>query len=306
MKNKKLSTVAELLQWATKNNRAVCAFNVNNMELIQAVTSAADEIGVPIILQISKGARNYAGMPFLVGLVESAIQSVKIPIALHLDHGDSFEICKECLDAGFTSVMIDGSHLSYEDNITITKRVVDYAKKTGASVEGELGQIAGIEEHVVNEKSLYTEPSVVADYVKRTGVTSLAVSIGTAHGAFKYKAPNPTLRFDILEQIRDQIPNTPLVLHGASSVTPGDVELINKHGGKIKNAYGIGEENLAKAIPLGVRKINIDSDLRLAFTAKLREYFNQNPEHFDPRQYLGAARAHVKELVKRKLETFSQ
>ncbi|MCL2851377.1 MAG: ketose-bisphosphate aldolase [Firmicutes bacterium] len=301
----KLATVAELLEWATKNNRAVCAFNVTNMELVQAVTSGADEIGVPIILQISKGARGYASMPYLIKLVEAAIQSVKIPIALHLDHGDSFELCKECLDAGFTSVMIDGSHLPYEENVALTKKVVEYAKKTGASVEGELGQIAGIEEHVVNENSLYTDPAVVADYVARTGVTSLAVSIGTAHGAFKYSAPDPDLRFDILGEIQKQIPNTPLVLHGASSVTQSDLATINTFGGKIENAFGVGEQVLAKSIPLGVRKINIDSDLRLALTAAIRKHFVENPDHFDPRQYLTVARAHVKELVKMKLRHFS-
>ncbi|MCL2756299.1 MAG: ketose-bisphosphate aldolase [Firmicutes bacterium] len=302
----KLATVSELLAWATKNNRAVCAFNVNNMELIQAVVNTADKMGLPIILQISKGARNYASMPYLVKLVEAATSTIKIPVALHLDHGDSFEICKECLDAGFTSVMIDGSHLPFEENIVLTKRVVEYAKKTGASVEGELGQIAGIEEHVQNEYSLYTDPSVVAEYVKRTGVTSLAISIGTAHGAFKYKAPNPTLRLDILAEIQKQIPNTPLVLHGASSVTPSDVETINKFGGKIEKAYGVSESVLAQTIPLGVRKINIDSDIRLAFTAKLREHFHKNPEHFDPRQYLGAAREHVTHVIRRKLESFSK
>jgi len=302
----KLSTVSELLEWASKNNKAVCAFNVNNMELIQAVTQTADEMGTPIILQISKGARNYASMPYLIKLVEAATSTIKIPVALHLDHGDSFEICKECLDAGFSSVMIDGSHLSFEDNIAITKKVVDYAKKTGASVEGELGQIAGIEEHVQNEKSLYTDPSVVKEYVERTGVTSLAISIGTAHGAFKYKEPNPTLRLDILTEIQKEIPNVPLVLHGASSVTPEDVATINKFGGKLENAFGVSESVLAQTIPLGVRKINIDSDIRLAFTAKLREYFEQNPEHFDPRQYLGAAREHVKKLVRKKLESFTK
>jgi len=285
--------------------KAICAFNVNNMELIQAVTEAAVELDTPIILQVSKGARQYASMPYLVNLVESAKTVLpKLQVKLHLDHGDSFEICKECIDAGFDSVMIDGSHLAFEENIALTKRVVDYARQFGKEVEGELGQIAGIEEHVENEKSLYTCPKQAKEFVERTGVSSLAISIGTAHGAFKYKAPNPSLRFDILEQIHKEIPNTPLVLHGASSVTPSDVATINKFGGKIENAYGMEEKLLAKTIPLGVKKINIDSDLRLAFTAKLREYLAENPTHFDPRQYLSAARAHVKQIVINKISTF--
>ena len=302
---KKLSTVRELLSQATERNRAVVAFNVNNMELIQAVATAANDVGVPVILQVSKGARNYASLPYLRSLVEAALQTSSVPFALHLDHGDSFEICKEVLDAGFTSVMIDGSHLPFEENIVLTKRVVDYAKKFGACVEGELGVIGGIEEEKSNEKSLYTDPATVREYVERTGVTSLAISIGTAHGAFKYKS-EPKLRLDILEKIRKEIPNTPLVLHGASSVTPFDVATINNHGGKVMGALGVSEEVLAQTIPLGVRKINIDSDLRLAFTAKVREYFSNHPDHFDPRGYLGEARKHVSELVKRKLIAFSK
>ena len=300
----KLTPTKQLLDWAKKRNRAVCAFNVNNMELIQAVTSAADELGIPIILQVSKGARNYASPVFLRKLVEAAVDTVKIPIALHLDHGDSFELCKDAIDSGFTSVMIDGSHLPFEENVALTKKVVEYAKTKKILVEGELGQISGIEEHVQNEKSHYTDPNQAREFVKRTGVGSLAVSIGTAHGAFKYKS-EPNLRFDILAEIQKKLPHTPLVLHGASSVTAADVETINNHGGKIINALGVSEKILAKAIPLGVRKINIDSDLRLAFTAKIREYFDQNPEHFDPRQYLSPARSHVNELVKKKLQFFS-
>jgi len=300
-----LVTTKQLFEWANDNGRAVCAFNVNNMELIQAVTSTADKLGTPIILQISKGARNYASLTYLMKLIEAAVSSVQIPIAVHLDHGDSFELCKEVLDAGFTSVMIDGSHLPFEENIKLTKRVVDYAKKFGASVEGELGTIAGIEEEKSNEKNLYTDPATVREYVERTGVTSLAISIGTAHGAFKYKSPNPQLRFDILEQIHREIPNIPLVLHGASSVTPKDVETINKFGGRLENAFGVSEDVLAKSIPLGVRKINIDSDLRLAFSAALRKHFFAQPEHFDPRQYLSVARDHVAGVVERKLRAFS-
>lgn len=301
----KFSTMQEVLGWAAERNRAVCAFNVNNMELVQAVVGAADEVGVPVILQVSSGARKYAGMGYIIKLVEAAVEGARVPIALHLDHGDSFELCKECLDAGFSSVMIDGSHLSFEENVAVTKRVVEYARKMGACVEGELGKIAGIEEHVQNDESVYTDPKMAREFVERTGVTSLAVSIGTAHGAFKYKTANPGLRFDILEAIHRGIPGTPLVLHGASSVTPADVETINRHGGRVENAIGVGEDVLAKAIPLGVRKINIDSDLRLAFTAKVREYFTARPEEFDPRAWLGAARAHVRELVKRKFGVFS-
>ena len=303
----KLVTTNQLMEWAEKHGKAVVAFNVNNMELIQAVTEAADEMGLPIILQVSKGARKYANITYLKKLVEAACENVKIPMALHLDHGDSFEICKACIDDGFTSVMIDGSHLSFEENIALTKSVVEYAKKFGVSVEAELGKLAGIEEHVHNEESHFTDPTTVAEFIKRTGVDSLAISIGTSHGAFKYKAgTNPELRFDILQEIQKQIPGVPLVLHGASSVTPGDVATINKFGGKLTDAIGMPEQQLAKSIKYGVRKINIDSDLRLAFTAKIREHFATNPQHFDPREYLGPAREHVKQLVKRKLEFFTK
>ena len=304
----KLATTKELLAWANKNNRAVCAFNVNNMELIQAITETANELNVPIILQLTNSAQKYAGAAYIKKLVEAAVSSVNTPIALHLDHGDSFEQCKEFIDNGYTSVMIDGSHHPFEENIAITKSVVDYAKKFGVSVEGELGKIAGIEDHVVSADSLYTNPDQAAEFVKRTGVDSLAVSIGTAHGAFKYKTAEQadSLRFDILAEIQKAIPNTPLVLHGASSVTPEYVKTINTYGGKIENALGVDEKVLAKAIPLGVRKINIDSDLRLAFTAALREYFAKNPSEFDPRKYLGAARAKVKEIIRKKLESFSK
>jgi len=274
------------------------------MELVQAVTRAADELGVPVILQITKGGMKYASLPYLVGLVNVARTQVKVPITLHLDHGDSFELCKQAIEAGFDSVMIDGSHLPYEENIAITKRVVDFAKKYSVSVEGELGQIAGIEEHKVAEESLYTDPNVVADYVRRTGVDSLAISIGTAHGAFKYKSA-PKFRFDILERIHAAIPNVPLVLHGASSVVPSAVDTINRYGGNIQNAIGVDESILAKTIPLGVRKINIDSDLRLVYTAAIREYFAKNPAEFDPRAYLTYARDQVQQLVKKKLEIFS-
>ena len=309
-----LVTTKTLFDWANQRKKAICAFNVNNMELIQAITETANEMQLPIILQVSKGARAYANATYLRKLVEAACECTNIPIALHLDHGDTFEVCKDCIDGGFTSVMIDGSHFPYEENIAITKRVVDYAaeyaKKHGVevpSVEGELGQLAGIEDEVSNEESTYTDPKVVKDFVARTGVTSLAISIGTSHGAHKFKpGTDPQLRLDILEAIHKQIPDTPLVLHGASSVTQEDVATINKFGGAIEDALGMSEEKLTKTIPLGVRKINIDSDLRLAFTAALRTHFHTNPSHFDPRQYLKPAREHVKGIVKKKLECFTK
>lgn len=304
----KLVNTKELFAWAEKNNKAICAFNVNNMELIQAVTEAANEMQLPIILQVSKGARSYANMTYLKKLVEAALEMTTIPIALHLDHGDSFELCKQCIDDGFTSVMIDGSHHSFEENVALTKQVVDYARSKGdISVEAELGQLAGIEEHVQNEVSHFTDPAVVKEFIERTGADSLAISIGTSHGAFKYKkGSDPKLRFDILQQIQKEIPNTPLVLHGASSVTPEDLDTINKFGGNIADAMGMPEEQLAESIKFGVRKINIDSDLRLALTAKIREHFATKPQDFDPRQYLGPAREHVKKVVRRKLEFFTK
>lgn len=303
----KLQTGKKLLAWAKKNNKAIVAFNVNNMELIQAITEGANELGVPIILQVSKGARKYANPVYLRKLVEAACETTKIPIALHLDHGDTFEVCKDCIDNGFTSVMIDGSHLPYEENIKLTKKVVDYAKPFGVSVEAELGKLAGIEDEVSSEASNYTDPAIVKDFVKRTGCDSLAISIGTSHGAHKYKPGTiPELRMDILEKINKEIPNTPLVLHGASSVIPEAVKTINANGGKIENALGMAEEKLAKTIQYNVRKINVDSDLRLGFTAAIRKHYTENPSHFDPRQYLSPARAYVKEIVKRKLEIFTK
>jgi len=302
-----LTTVKELLSDAQKRNKAVCAFNVNNMELVQAITEAANELKADIILQVSKGARNYANPIYLRKLVEAAVEATNIKIALHLDHGDSFELCKDCIESGFTSVMIDGSHLSFEDNIALTKRVVEYAKAHNVSVEGELGILAGVEDEVSSDKTTYTDPQQALEFVQRTGVDSLAIAIGTSHGAYKYTCEEDAknLRLDILAQIQKLIPKTPLVLHGASSVTPSSVETINKNGGRLVKAFGTPEELLAKTIPLGVRKINIDSDLRLAFTAKIREYFNQNPEHFDPRQYLSPARKAVKEIVAYKLKMFT-
>ena len=241
----KPATIKELLEIAKKKNKAICAFNVNNMELIQAITETAEELQTPIILQVTNSARKYAGIKYLRKLVEAVGESITVPFALHLDHGDSFEVCKDAIDTGFTSVMIDGSHLPFEENVALTKRVVEYALERGVSVEGELGQIAGIEDHVSNETSKYTDPVLAGELVRRTGIDALAVSIGTAHGAFKYKS-EPNLRFDILAEIQKQIPNTPLVLHGASSVTPADVASINANGGKIESAMGVSEEYLAK------------------------------------------------------------
>jgi fructose-bisphosphate aldolase class II len=303
----KLVTTRELLAASQKRGVATVAFNVNNMELIQAITTAADEMNTPIILQASSGARKYAGDIYIRKLVEAAVATVKIPVALHLDHGADFESCKSAVDAGFTSVMIDGSHLPFDENVAVTKKVVDYAHKKGVSVEGELGKLAGIEDNVQSDHSAYTDPVAAQEFVKKTGVDSLAISIGTAHGAFKYKpGSNPELRLDILQEIHKLIPNTPLVLHGASSVTPADVKTINQNGGKIEDAMGICEEKLAKAIKFGVAKINVDSDLRLSMTAAIREYFAKNPSHFDPRQYMTYARDHVKEIVKVKLTNFSK
>ena len=298
--------MVEILESSKKRGVATVAFNVNNMELVQAITTAAEELKTPVILQVTSGARKYAGDIYIRKLVDAAVESISIPVALHLDHGADFEACKSAVDAGFTSVMIDGSHLPFAENIAITKKVVDYAHAHGVSVEGELGKIAGIEDNVSSATSAYTDPEMAKAFVLATGVDALAISIGTAHGAFKYKpGSNPELRLDILEKIHKNIPDTPLVLHGASSVTLTDVLTINKYGGKIENAMGIPETVLAKTIPLGVQKINVDSDLRLAMTAALRQYFVTNPTHFDPRQYLDYARMHVRELVKVKLINYS-
>ena len=274
------------------------------MEIIQGITEAAKEENAPLILQVSSGARKYANHTYLVKLVEAAIQETGRPIALHLDHGDTFELCKSCIDGGFTSVMIDGSHHSFEDNIALTRQVVEYAHAHGVSVEGELGRLAGIEDAVnVSEKDAsYTDPDQVQEFVEKTGVDSLAIAIGTSHGAYKFKpGQKPQLRFDILEEVEKRLPGFPIVLHGASSVIPKYVDIINANGGRMPDAIGIPEDMLRKAASMAVCKINIDSDLRLAMTAAIREHFAQSPEHFDPRQYLSPARANIKELVKHKL-----
>lgn len=295
----------KMLKKAYSENYAVGAFNVNNMEIIQGIVSAAQELNSPVILQASSGARKYSGATYMRKLVEAACEESNVPIALHLDHGDTFELCKNCIDSGFTSVMIDGSALDYEGNIELTKKVVDYAHKYNVSVEGELGSLAGIEEklNVSEEKSFYTDPEEVEDFVKKTGVDSLAVAIGTSHGAYKFKpGQSPKLRFDILDDISRRLPGFPIVLHGASSVIQAYVNEINNFGGNIKEAIGIPEDMLKDAAKKAVCKINVDSDLRLAMTAAIRKSLAENPSNFDPRKYLTPAREAIKEVVKHKIE----
>jgi fructose-bisphosphate aldolase, class II len=307
----------ELFQKAVKGGYAIPAFNFNNLEQLQAIISACVETKSPVILQVSSGARKYANQTLLRFLAQGAVQYAKdlgyaIPIVLHLDHGDTLELCKSCIDTGFSSVMIDGSHHSYEKNIELTKQVVEYAHKYDVSVEGELGVLAGIEDEVVAEHSSYTRPEEVEDFVKKTGVDSLAISIGTSHGATKFKPEQctrnadgilipPPLKFEILEEIEKRIPGFPIVLHGASSVPAELVKIINSHGGKMKDAVGIPEEQLRRAAASAVCKINIDSDGRLAMTAAVRKVLADNPAEFDPRKYLGPARDQLKELYKHKV-----
>jgi len=297
-----LVTTKEMFQKAYEGGYAIGAFNVNNMEIIQGITEAAKEVNSPLILQVSAGARKYAKHVYLMKLIEAAIEDTGLPIAVHLDHGEDFEVCKSCIDGGFTSVMIDGSKHSFEDNIKLTKQVVDYAHARGVVVEGELGKLAGIEDdvNVSAEDASYTDPAQVEEFVTKTGVDSLAIAIGTSHGAFKFKG-EPKLRFDILDEIQKRLPNYPIVLHGASSVIPEYVEMINKFGGSMPGAQGIPEDMLRHAAKLAVCKINIDSDLRLAMTGSIRKYFAENPSHFDPRQYLSPARTAIKDLVKNKI-----
>jgi len=300
-----LVTSKEMFQKAYEGGYAVGAFNVNNMEIIQGITEAAQELNAPLVLQVSKGARAYANHTYLMKLVEAALEETGLPIALHLDHGDTFETCKSCIDGGFTSVMIDGSHHSFEDNIKLTRQVVEYAHARGVVVEGELGRLAGVEDdvNVSAEDASYTRPEEVEEFVQRTGVDSLAIAIGTSHGAFKFKpGQKPSLRFDILEDIERRLPNFPIVLHGASSVIPEYVQMINDNGGAIPDAIGIPEDMLRHAAKMAVCKINIDSDLRLAMTGTIRQYFNQHPDHFDPRQYLKPARESIKEMVAHKIK----
>ena len=297
-------TTKEMFEKAYNGCYAIGAFNVNNMEIVQGITEAAAEVNSPLILQVSAGARKYAKHIYLMKLVEAAVADTGLPIALHLDHGADFEICKSCIDGGFTSVMIDGSSRSFEENIAVTKKVVEYAHDHGVVVEGELGRLEGVEDDVVvsAEDSSYTRPEEVQEFVERTGVDSLAIAIGTSHGAFKFKPGHKAqLRFDILEEVSRRLPGFPIVLHGSSSVIPKYVDIINANGGNMKDAVGIPEPMLRQAASMSVCKINIDSDLRLAMTAGIREHMAAHPDHFDPRQYLTVGRAYIKELVKDKI-----
>ena len=299
-----LVTTKEMFEKAYNGGYAIGAFNVNNMEIVQGITEAAAELNAPLILQVSKGARAYANHTYLMKLVEAAVIETGLPIALHLDHGDSLDLCKSFIDGGFTSVIIDASSKSFEENIEITKKVVEYAHDHGVVVEAELGTLAGIEDEVSvsAEDSSYTRPEDVQEFVERTGCDSLAIAIGTSHGAYKFKpGTDPKLRFDILEEVEKRLPNFPIVLHGASSVPQEFVRIINENGGNMPGAIGVPEDQLRKAASMAVCKINIDSDLRLAMTASIRQYLNQHPDHFDPRQYLKPARAAIKDMVAHKI-----
>ena len=299
-----LVTTQKMFKKAYENGYAIGAFNVNNMEIIQGIVEAATEENAPLILQVSSGARKYANPVYLRKMVEAAEEVSHLPICLHLDHGDSFELCKSCIDGGFTSVMIDGSHHPFEENIKLTRQVVEYAHDHGVVVEGELGRLAGVEDDVKvkAEDSSYTRPEEVEEFVSKTGVDSLAIAIGTSHGAYKFKpGTKPQLRFDILEEVSRRLPGFPIVLHGASSVPQEFVKIINENGGALKDAIGVPEDMLRKAASMAVCKINIDSDLRMACTAGIRKHFVEHPDHFDPRQYLGDARANIKSIVKHKL-----
>jgi fructose-bisphosphate aldolase, class II len=306
-----LVNTREMFKKAVNGGYAIPAYNFNNLEQLQAIVTACAETSSPVIIQVSKGARSYANETMLRYMALGAVKMVRemgsnIPVALHLDHGDTLELCKSCVDSGFSSVMIDGSHFSYEENVALTRQVVEYAHAHDVTVEGELGVLAGIEDEVVAEKSTYTRPEEVEDFVKKTGVDSLAISIGTSHGAFKFKVKEgekvPDLRFDILEEIERRIPGFPIVLHGASSVVPEYVDIIQRFGGKMEGAVGIPEDQLRKAAASAVCKINIDSDGRLAVTARIREYLANHPEEFDPRKYLGEARKELVKLIRHKNE----
>lgn len=298
-----LVTSKEMFEKAYNGQYAVGAFNVNNMEIIQGIVEAAKEEQAPLILQVSAGARKYAKHIYLIKLVEAALEDSGLPICLHLDHGENFEICKSCIDGGFTSVMIDGSKFSFEENIAVTKQVVEYAHAHGVVVEAELGRLAGVEDAVkVNTKdATYTDPDQAVEFVERTSVDSLAIAIGTSHGAYKFKG-EPSLDFERLEKISKMLPNFPLVLHGASTVLPEFVSKCNQYGGELPGAQGVPEEMLLRAGKLGVCKINIDTDLRLAMTASIREHLVTNPADFDPRQYLKPAREAIKNMVKHKIK----
>ena len=300
-----LVNTKEMFKKAYEGGYAIGAFNVNNMEIVQGITEACQELKAPVILQVSAGARKYANHTYLVKLVEAAVkENPNIPIALHPDHGASFEICKDCIDGGFTSVMFDGSSKPYEENVEEARRVAEYAHKYNVTVEAELGKLAGIEDDVKveDDKAQCTDPDEVQDFVTRTGVDSLAIAIGTSHGAYKFKpGQKPQLRLDILQEVSNRLPGFPIVLHGASSVIPEFVEMVNQYGGKMPDAIGIPEEMLREAAKMAVCKINIDSDIRLAMTATIRKYLAEHPSDFDPRAYLAPARTAVKDMVAHKI-----
>lgn len=310
-----LVSTTEMFEHAYNGGYAIGAFNVNNMEIVQGITQACGELDAPVILQVSKGARAYANHTYLVKLVEAAVEeNPNIPIALHLDHGDTFELCKDCIDGGFTSVMIDASSQSFEDNVAVTKKVVEYAHAHDVVVEAELGTLAGVEDDVVVESGAesYTKPEEVEEFVERTGCDSLAIAIGTSHGAYKFTPEQctrneegllvpPSLRFDVLEECIKRLPGFPIVLHGSSSVPQEFVKMVNEYGGQMPNAIGIPEAELRRAAKLAVCKINIDSDIRLAMTANIRKHFADHPDHFDPRQYLKPARQAVRDMVAHKI-----
>ena len=300
-----ITTPKEMFARAYKEGYAVGAFNVNNMEIIQGIMEAGTEEKAPLILQVSAGARKYAGQNYIVKLIEAGLLEADLPVVLHLDHGADFDICKACVDGGFTSVMIDGSSKPYEENIALTKKVVEYAHAHGVVVEGELGTLAGVEDDVKVEagNESYTRPEEVEDFVNRTGVDSLAIAIGTSHGAYKFKpGQKPQLRFDILEEVQRRLPGFPIVLHGASSVNQDHIKMINQYGGQMPDAIGIPEDMLREAASMAVCKINVDSDIRIAMTAAIRKHFAENPTHFDPRQYLTPARDLIEEVVAHKID----
>ena len=297
-----LVNTRDMFKRAYEGGYAIGAFNVNNMEIIQGIMEGATAEKAPVILQVSAGARKYANHTYLMKLIEAAVETSGLPIAVHLDHGPDFETCKSCIDGGFTSVMVDGSHLSFEENIALTRRVVEYAHDRNITVEAELGRLAGVEDDikVSHEDSSYTRPEDVEEFVTKTGCDSLAIAIGTSHGAFKFKG-EPKLRFDILEDVGRRLPGFPIVLHGASSVIPEYVAMINQYGGKMDGAQGVPETMLRQAASMAVCKINIDSDLRLAFTGVIRKHFAEHPDHFDPRQYLSEARSALAGMVRHKI-----
>ena len=300
-----LVTTTEMFKKAYEGGYAIGAFNVNNMEIVQGITRAAKKLNAPVILQCSAGARKYASHDYLVAMVKAAAEETGLPIALHLDHGPDFETCKACIDGGFTSVMIDGSSKPYEENIALTKKVVEYAHAHGVVVEGELGTLAGVEDDVKVEagNESYTRPEEVEDFVNRTGVDSLAIAIGTSHGAYKFKpGQKPQLRFDILEEVQRRLPGFPIVLHGASSVSQDHIKMINQYGGQMPDAIGIPEDMLREAASMAVCKINVDSDIRIAMTAAIRKHFAENLTHFDPRQYMTPARDLIEEVVAHKID----